>query len=317
MCVGGNTDEALVRVKRAAEMSESLENMEERVAAINSLGVIHYYRQELDDARAAFARALEVSPPGTSNRVGALNNLGVLARLADDYDAARRYLEQSLEERTAWGHPDPEAVTNLNLAEISLKLGDLPRARSLLAEWFSEPWRLNSLDLAANGVWGLAHLAMVDGQATLAAQLLGWSDDQRRGLPQIKHDEEPSDRHIRDELEAMFGTESYEQLLATGTSLNRETVLTHARTLTAGPLPPARLAATSRPARTGLDPLTAREIEVARLVAAGKSTREIADTLFISARTAQTHVTNILGKLDLESRAALAAWVVRHDPDAI
>ena len=32
----------------------------------------------------------------------------------------------------------------------------------------------------------------------------------------------------------MFGTEAYEQLLATGTSLNRETVLTHARTLTAG-----------------------------------------------------------------------------------
>jgi DNA-binding CsgD family transcriptional regulator len=63
--------------------------------------------------------------------------------------------------------------------------------------------------------------------------------------------------------------------------------------------------------------LTAREIEVARLVAAGKSTREIADMLFISARTAQTHVTNILGKLDLDSRAALAAWVVRNDPDGI
>jgi DNA-binding NarL/FixJ family response regulator len=60
-------------------------------------------------------------------------------------------------------------------------------------------------------------------------------------------------------------------------------------------------------------PLTAREIEVARLVAEGKSNREIAETLFISARTAQTHVTNILSKLDLESRAALAAYVVRQE----
>jgi DNA-binding NarL/FixJ family response regulator len=59
--------------------------------------------------------------------------------------------------------------------------------------------------------------------------------------------------------------------------------------------------------------LTARELEVARLVAEGKSNREIAEQLFISARTAQTHVTNILTKLGLESRAALAAYVVRQD----
>jgi DNA-binding NarL/FixJ family response regulator len=52
---------------------------------------------------------------------------------------------------------------------------------------------------------------------------------------------------------------------------------------------------------------------VARLVAEGKSNREIAEQLFISARTAQTHVTNILTKLSLESRAALAAYVVRQD----
>jgi non-specific serine/threonine protein kinase len=61
--------------------------------------------------------------------------------------------------------------------------------------------------------------------------------------------------------------------------------------------------------------LTAREHEVLRLVAAGASNRVIADTLFISLRTSQTHVSHILAKLDLPSRAAVAAFAHRHDLD--
>jgi DNA-binding CsgD family transcriptional regulator len=58
--------------------------------------------------------------------------------------------------------------------------------------------------------------------------------------------------------------------------------------------------------------LTAREQEVLRLVAEGRSDPEIAAALFVSRRTAAGHVANILGKLDLPSRAAAAAWAVRH-----
>jgi non-specific serine/threonine protein kinase len=184
----------------------------------------------------------------------------------------------------------------------------------LLAEWFSEPWRLNSYDLAANGAWGLAHLAEVEGDLPLAARLLGWADHQRRRLPVIDHDDVPSDRHIREHLEAALGPAEFERLLANGTELSRDELVTEARALTIGPVQPARLAASIRTVRNGLDPLTTREIEVARLVAEGKSTREIAETLFISTRTAQTHVTNVLGKLGIDSRAALAAWMVRNDP---
>jgi DNA-binding CsgD family transcriptional regulator len=53
--------------------------------------------------------------------------------------------------------------------------------------------------------------------------------------------------------------------------------------------------------------LTAREIEVLRLVAAGRSNREIAAELFISAKTASVHVSNILAKLDATSRTEAAA----------
>jgi ATP/maltotriose-dependent transcriptional regulator MalT len=53
--------------------------------------------------------------------------------------------------------------------------------------------------------------------------------------------------------------------------------------------------------------LTAREFEVLRLVAAGRSNREIAAELFISAKTASVHVSNILGKLSVTSRGEAAA----------
>jgi DNA-binding CsgD family transcriptional regulator/tetratricopeptide (TPR) repeat protein len=59
--------------------------------------------------------------------------------------------------------------------------------------------------------------------------------------------------------------------------------------------------------------LSARELEVLRLVAAGKSNREIAGELVISEHTVARHVQNILAKLRLSSRAAATAFAFEHD----
>ncbi|MFC7742596.1 response regulator transcription factor [Nocardiopsis composta] len=53
--------------------------------------------------------------------------------------------------------------------------------------------------------------------------------------------------------------------------------------------------------------LTAREREVLRLVAAGRSNRRIAEELFISPKTASVHVSNILAKLGASNRGEAAA----------
>jgi DNA-binding NarL/FixJ family response regulator len=58
--------------------------------------------------------------------------------------------------------------------------------------------------------------------------------------------------------------------------------------------------------------LTTRELEILRLLGAGKSNKEIAAELQISERTARTHVSNILGKLGLTSRTQAALWAVRQ-----
>jgi DNA-binding CsgD family transcriptional regulator len=64
--------------------------------------------------------------------------------------------------------------------------------------------------------------------------------------------------------------------------------------------------------QAGGSSLTPRELEVLRLVAAGRSNQEIADMLFITVSTAKRHVTNILEKLDLPSRSAASAWAHRR-----
>jgi DNA-binding CsgD family transcriptional regulator/tetratricopeptide (TPR) repeat protein len=77
-------------------------------------------------------------------------------------------------------------------------------------------------------------------------------------------------------------------------------------------LPKAKPPLPREVARQAFGGLTPREREVAALIAQGKTSREIADLLVVSERTAEGHVNNILGKLGFTSRAQIAAWVVER-----
>jgi predicted ATPase/DNA-binding CsgD family transcriptional regulator len=68
----------------------------------------------------------------------------------------------------------------------------------------------------------------------------------------------------------------------------------------------------SEPRRKEVEPITPREREVAALVARGYSTRQIAQHLVVSERTIDNHVQHILGKLQLHSRAQIAAWGIQQ-----
>ncbi|MFE5026241.1 AAA family ATPase [Streptomyces sp. NPDC056656] len=75
----------------------------------------------------------------------------------------------------------------------------------------------------------------------------------------------------------------------------------------------------SRPKRPahGWDSLTPTERKVALLVAAGSSTSDIAQNMFLTRRTAQTHISHILTKLGIRSRVEIAREAFNHDPEAI
>ncbi len=59
--------------------------------------------------------------------------------------------------------------------------------------------------------------------------------------------------------------------------------------------------------------LTPREVEILRLVASGATNQQIADTLVISPRTVNTHITNILNKTGCDNRTAASAFAIKHN----
>jgi DNA-binding NarL/FixJ family response regulator len=63
---------------------------------------------------------------------------------------------------------------------------------------------------------------------------------------------------------------------------------------------------------TSFGPLTAREVEVVRLVAAGTTNRAIANELYLSEKTVAHHLSNVFTKLGLASRSALTAYAYQH-----
>ena len=61
-----------------------------------------------------------------------------------------------------------------------------------------------------------------------------------------------------------------------------------------------------------MENLSRREAEIAELVAQGLTNRAMAEKLFLSVRTVETHVDRALGKLGLHTRTQLATWVQRN-----
>ena len=157
----------------------------------------------------------------------------------------------------------------------------------------------------------VAVLAAACGQPGTSARLMAAAVD-RAGAAAIL-DAQPEGRHCR-AVEAMareaLGAAGYAEAWEAGRRLGSEEADAEvARVLAAAE---ALASPILQSDRHGLTP---REVEVVRLVAAGRSNREIAATLFVSQSTAISHVRNILAKLGLDSRTAVAAWAIRHGLD--
>jgi non-specific serine/threonine protein kinase len=227
---------------------------------------------------------------------------GLVALFQEDDELAAGLFQRGLAFCRARGERWLQASALLGLGILALRGGRQAEA----VRWTRESVRL------AQGLddrWGLAlavevlaWAAAAQGQAERAARLLGaagalWSAVPA-SLPGIWS---PAHDRYADELRRRLGEARFQAAVGAGARLPRREVVELALEERAAPAP------APEPPGEAVQ-LTPREREIANLVAAGLSNREIAARLVISVRTAETHVENILGKLGFDSRAQIAAW---------
>ncbi len=149
----------------------------------------------------------------------------------------------------------------------------------------------------------LAASAAMAGQAQRAAGLLGASKMLRLRIgAQVSPFMIPLVETAEEQARAVLGDDRYIRAFEGGAHLDRDGAVA----LGLGK-PVGRDASPTM--EVTRDPLGKREREVAELVAEGLSNKEIATRLFLSERTVETHVYNILNKLGFNSRVNIASWV--------
>jgi predicted ATPase/DNA-binding CsgD family transcriptional regulator len=164
---------------------------------------------------------------------------------------------------------------------------------------------------------GLAVLAASAGHFARAARLLGAAARLREaiGAPVHPVDRADHDRAVQASQSAL-GAGAYGAAWSSGQALGVDVVIDYA----ASPDSVQRETTPSSGERTGseqavgqqLTVLTAREREVATLIARGLSNRQIAEELVIAERTVTNHVEHIFDKLGFRSRAQVATWITEH-----
>jgi predicted ATPase/DNA-binding CsgD family transcriptional regulator len=253
------------------------------------------------------ALALTAADGDDTRSAGCRAWLGCVARDEGDHARARALLEQSLAEARALAAPgDPVMVAwcQWNLGNLACDAGELPATRARYREALALARDLRHPALTALGLLGSARWAAATGRPAVAARLLGAATAMREAR---QHPWPPSDLREVDDVLTRLGAALTPAALRAHLDGGRRTgpwaaVAQAFQALSApedggGAAPPA--------ARGGrrAGPLTAREREVAALVAAGLTNRRIAARLAVSERTVDAHVARVLAKLGAPSRA--------------
>ena len=235
--------------------------------------------------------------------------LGAALRLRGDLDRAAAALEEGLALSRSIGNTWGVGIALQDLAQVARERGEQHRAAALFAECMAGAREIADSRRVAECLEGFAELAAEASQAERATRLLGAAQALRDANGSAV---ESLDRAIHAHSVAAarqaLGEAAFTAAWNAGRALPLERAIEEA--LLSGGTASAAGGPPMRP--TNVAPLTVREHQVAALVARGLTNPQIAEQLVISRRTADRHVSNILDKLGLATRAAVAAWAVEE-----
>jgi predicted ATPase/DNA-binding CsgD family transcriptional regulator/transcriptional regulator with XRE-family HTH domain len=238
-----------------------------------------------------------------------LGNLGSLARRAGDLEGARDYLSESLATARAVDNKRIVAAALSQLASLALEQGNLPDAAAGYTECLRLWADVQDRRGIAHTLEDCASLLLAAGRPEPALDLCALADalHDTLGARRSPADQSAFDE-LRERLQSVRGHEPSVPIDPVTRDLDLDHVVGHALALLKGKCEPPTYQPV--PPESDAQPLSRREREIAILVARGLTNRAIAAQLVIAERTAETHVSHILEKLGLETRAQIAAWAV-------
>ncbi|MBI2761059.1 MAG: tetratricopeptide repeat protein [Chloroflexi bacterium] len=304
----GDLDAALRAQRESLELREQLGDIHGMAGGHINLGHLFIRRGDYATAIATYERALELFEKigDDLGRARSLETLGAAARQQGAYDAAHAYYERGLAIFRRLGDPGSIALALQGRAELARLQGRLHDAWSIHLESLRINRELGAAPAIAIDLNGLGLTAAAAGAMEQAAELFGAAD--------VVHENHLAGRTAVERADYERGVESVQAAIgetaflaawSAGRAKSIEALIARAPSWSAQPP-----AGTQYP-----DGLTQREVEVVRLIAAGRSNREIAEQLVLSERTVERHIANIYEKLAIHgksARAATAAYALQH-----
>ncbi len=195
------------------------------------------------------------------------------------------------------------------LARVIAVQGDYLNARVLYEESLAIARTINLKELIASCLEGLAEAVVIQGNVVWAAQLWGAAEVLREAvsipIPLV-------DRADYEQAISIARFQSGEKVFTTAWNQGRTMALEHVLAAQGQVVVSPSATTATIPSLSFPAGLTAREIEVLRLVARGLTNAEIAGELGLSGKTIAHHLTHIFNKTTSDNRAAAVAFAIRH-----
>jgi non-specific serine/threonine protein kinase len=309
----GEYEQAIARFEEGLPLLREVGEKQWTAIVLSSLGLIALYQGNHQRARALCEESLALFRDSDDIRgiASVLTNLGMMRLEQGDDAQAARLLEESLALRREMGDKGGSAHTLVMLGRVALSQYQYQQADIHYKESLALCRDLGEKEGIALALEGLAGIAAALGQARSAARLLGTAETLRDTTDLALS---PIDRAFNECTIASIRVRLEEHIFQTERDQGRALTLEQALALQepVAPEMPSSPMFTPIPSSPYPDELTAREVEVLRLVAQGLSDRAVAEQLVISPRTVQGHVRSIFNKIQVSSRAAATRYAIEH-----